>query len=92
METRETDHAAPPASGPSYTSYLRLDELLACQSPLSGTHDEMLFIVIHQASELWMKLCLHELDAARAAIRLALGDPAFLDRQPANALLRALGG
>ena len=77
METRETDHAAPPASGPSYTSYLRLDELLACQSPLSGTHDEMLFIVIHQASELWMKLCLHELNAARAAIAADQLDAAF---------------
>jgi tryptophan 2,3-dioxygenase len=68
METREADRPAPPARGPSYGSYLRLDELLACQSPLSDTHDELLFIVIHQASELWIKLCLHELEAARAAL------------------------
>jgi tryptophan 2,3-dioxygenase len=54
--------------GPTYASYLRLDEILNAQVPLSGTHDEMLFIVIHQASELWIKLCLHELSAARAAI------------------------
>ncbi len=66
-----------PAKGPSYTSYLRLDELLACQSPLSETHDEMLFIVIHQASELWIKLCLHELEAARAAIADDRLDAAF---------------
>lgn len=55
-------------SGPTYGSYLALDAILAAQHPLSDTHDEMLFIVIHQASELWMKLCLHELAAARAAI------------------------
>ncbi|WBH17677.1 tryptophan 2,3-dioxygenase [Sphingomonas radiodurans] len=77
METRETDHPAPPRSGPSYTSYLKLDELLKCQAPLSDTHDEMLFIVIHQASELWLKLCLHELDAARAAIAADQLDTAF---------------
>ncbi|NVJ68820.1 MAG: tryptophan 2,3-dioxygenase [Alphaproteobacteria bacterium] len=48
----------------SYGSYLQLDTLLSCQKPLSGQHDEMLFVVIHQASELWMKACLHELGAA----------------------------
>ena len=52
----------------SYGSYLKLDELLACQSPLSDKHDEMLFIIIHQASELWMKLCIHELGAAMAHV------------------------
>ena len=48
----------------SYGQYLGLDKLLAAQSPRSGEHDEMVFIVIHQASELWLKLCLHELTAA----------------------------
>lgn len=48
----------------SYGAYLKLDDLLKCQSPLSDKPDEMLFIVIHQASELWMKLCIHELGAA----------------------------
>ena len=52
----------------TYGSYLRLPELLALQSPRTGTHDELLFIVIHQASELWIKLMLHELDEARARI------------------------
>lgn len=52
----------------TYRSYLRLDDLLACQTPLSAAHDELLFISIHQASEIWMKLCLHELRAARAQI------------------------
>ncbi|MGN7160176.1 tryptophan 2,3-dioxygenase [Sphingomonas sp. SAFR-052] len=68
MESREADHPAPPASGPTYGSYLRLDRLLTSQEPLSDTHDELLFIVIHQASELWIKLCLHELEAARQAL------------------------
>ena len=53
----------------SYTDYLHLNELLSSQHPLTGRHDEMLFIVIHQASELWMKLSLHELEGAIAAIR-----------------------
>ena len=51
-----------------YGRYLALDELLACQRPISPSHDEMLFIVIHQATELWIKLMLHELDAARGLI------------------------
>lgn len=50
----------------SYSSYLHLDELLGAQHTLSDRHDELLFIVIHQASELWFKLALHEL---RAAVR-----------------------
>jgi tryptophan 2,3-dioxygenase len=52
----------------SYGDYLHLDELLSAQHPLSPAHDEMLFIVQHQTSELWMKLMLHELDAAMREI------------------------
>ena len=48
----------------SYADYLHLDEILGAQHPLSPAHDEMLFIVQHQTSELWMKLLLHELSAA----------------------------
>jgi len=48
----------------SYGDYLHLDEILNAQHPLSPAHDEMLFIVQHQTSELWMKLMLHELHAA----------------------------
>jgi tryptophan 2,3-dioxygenase len=48
----------------SYSDYLHLDEILNAQQPLSPAHDEMLFIVQHQTSELWMKLLLHELAAA----------------------------
>ncbi len=61
----------------TYGSYLHLDQILASQAPLSGAHDELLFIVIHQASELWMKLCLHELEGARAQIRADELEPAF---------------
>ncbi|MCB1997684.1 MAG: tryptophan 2,3-dioxygenase [Rhodoferax sp.] len=52
----------------SYGDYLHLDEVLGAQHPLSPGHDEMLFIVQHQTSELWMKLMLHELHAAIALI------------------------
>ncbi len=57
----------------TYASYLRLDELLSAQKPLSNPvhHDEMLFIIQHQTSELWMKLVIHEL---REAIRLVRED------------------
>ena len=61
----------------SYADYLGLDDLLGCQRPLSGQHDEMLFVIIHQASELWIKLCLHELTAAIRQIRQNELGPAF---------------
>ena len=48
----------------SYGDYLHIDTILSAQKPLSPTHDEMLFIIQHQTSELWMKLMLHELTAA----------------------------
>ncbi len=48
----------------SYGDYLHLDQVLSAQHPLSPEHNEMLFIVQHQTSELWMKLMLHELHAA----------------------------
>ena len=65
------------AGAMSYGDYLRLDELLAAQKPLSQDHNELLFIVQHQASELWMKLAIHELTAARACIRDDELAPAF---------------
>ena len=52
----------------SYGDYLHLDQILSAQHPLSPAHDEMLFIVQHQTSELWMKLMLHELNAAITAL------------------------
>ena len=53
----------------SYGDYLGLDRLLACQNPLTQEHDEVLFIIMHQASELWIKLCLHEVAGATREIR-----------------------
>jgi tryptophan 2,3-dioxygenase len=52
----------------TYGGYLDLERILSAQHPRSGQHDEMLFIIIHQASELWMKLSIHELTAARDRI------------------------
>ena len=54
----------------TYSSYLRIDELLSLQSPLSEgpEHDELLFIVIHQSYELWFKSMIHELGACQAAM------------------------
>ena len=51
-------------AGMTYADYLKLGQLLKAQQPLSELHDEMLFIVIHQTKELWMKQMLHELDLA----------------------------
>jgi tryptophan 2,3-dioxygenase len=53
----------------TYGEYLNLDRLLSSQKRLSGHHDEMLFIIIHQVSELWMKLTLHELQASIRSIQ-----------------------
>ncbi len=61
----------------SYGDYLRLDAVLGAQHPLSPDHNEMLFIVQHQTSELWMKLMLHELRAAVAAVAADDLAPAF---------------
>ncbi len=61
----------------SYGDYLQLDSVLGAQKPLSPAHDEMLFIVQHQTSELWMKLMLHELHAAIAHIARDELPPAF---------------
>src|SRR6476619_7446025 len=52
----------------SYGDYLALDAILGAQHPLSDAHDEMLFIIQHQTTELWMRLAIHELAAARRAI------------------------
>jgi tryptophan 2,3-dioxygenase len=61
----------------SYGEYLALAQILSAQRPVSLEHDEMLFIIIHQASELWMKLCLHELTAALDHIRRDDLGPSF---------------
>ncbi|HSJ90958.1 MAG TPA: tryptophan 2,3-dioxygenase [Ilumatobacter sp.] len=61
----------------AYGDYLHLDEILGAQAPLTDAPDELLFIVQHQTSELWMKLCLRELHRAREAIACGRLQPAF---------------
>jgi tryptophan 2,3-dioxygenase len=64
-------------SSASYGEYLHLDRLLDAQHPLSTEHDEMLFIIVHQVSELWMRLILHELHAVIDCVRRDNLGPSF---------------
>lgn len=61
----------------SYGDYLQIDRILDSQRLMTGAHDEMLFIIQHQTSELWMRLALHELDAARRAVAEGRAPEAF---------------
>jgi tryptophan 2,3-dioxygenase len=61
----------------SYGDYLDLDRLLAAQHPLSDAHDELLFIIQHQTSELWLQLAVHELRSARVLVADDRLQPAF---------------
>ena len=61
----------------SYGEYLRLGQLLEAQKPLTGEHDEMMFIIVHQASELWMRLFLHELAGVLECVRRDNLGPSF---------------
>jgi tryptophan 2,3-dioxygenase len=70
--------ARPPAAGPmTYRDYLRLDTLLDCQRPVTSEPSERLFIVFHQASELWFAIELDALDRARDAMLAGQVDPAL---------------
>ena len=71
-ESRVTAYGLPMTATPAgvtYADYLSLDQLLAAQHPRSDLHDEMLFIVIHQTKELWLKQMLHEVRLAVALVR-----------------------
>lgn len=61
----------------TYGGYLRLKELLSCQQPQSAEHDELLFVILHQTMELWMKQAIHEIGAAQTAVRAAELVPAY---------------
>lgn len=61
----------------TYARYLALDELLAAQKPLSDRHDELLFIVIHQTKELWLKEIIHEVGLARRLVAAGDLEPAY---------------
>jgi tryptophan 2,3-dioxygenase len=76
----------------SYGDYLALEDLLAAQHSLSQHHDEMLFIIQHQTNELWMKLILHELSAAREYLRRDDLPPAFKMMARVSRILEQLIG
>ncbi len=61
----------------TYGDYLRLDDILSAQQPLSDAPDELLFIIQHQTSELWMRLVIRELDLARTAMAEDRLEPTF---------------
>src|SRR3954454_18037222 len=66
----ESEPEPTPAGGTDYAAYLFIDDLLELQRPITpGAHDELLFIIVHQAYELWFKLMLHELARADAQLR-----------------------
>lgn len=69
---RTTDGEGPPGSYLTYAGYLKLEDLLSLQQPLSEgpEHDEMLFIIIHQVYELWFKEVLHEVDYVVRLLRV----------------------
>ena len=85
MTDKKAKSPGPAASGAhgdfsaemSYGDYLVLEQLLDCQNTLSGHHDEMLFIIMHQTAELWMKLIIHEVRTAKEHIRNDDPQPAF---------------
>ena len=74
----------------SYSGYLQLDRILEAQQPLSTAHDEMLFIVQHQTSELWMKLAIHELSATCRLIATDDLQPAFKTLSRVSRILEQL--
>lgn len=65
------------SKGVTYGSYLRLPELLAAQRPQTGEHDELLFVILHQTMELWMKQAIHEIGAAQLEVRSGNLVPAY---------------
>ena len=76
MTTDTDDRAAAPPSM-TYARYLTLDTLLGAQNPLSDEHDEMLFVIIHQTKELWLKQILHEVALAQRLVRAGDLVPAY---------------
>jgi tryptophan 2,3-dioxygenase len=80
-----------PAGGPDYATYLLIDDLLRLQRPLTPeAHDELLFIIVHQAYELWFKLMLHELDLAERELRAGRPQAALAPLQRTVAIERVL--
>ncbi len=61
----------------TYASYLGLDRILGAQAPSSGQHDELLFLIIHQTKELWLKQIIHELRRAKDQVRAGTLIPSY---------------
>jgi tryptophan 2,3-dioxygenase/ribonuclease HI len=96
LDGREIPPSAPDpeavtAGGTDYATYLLIDDLLRLQRPITpGAHDELLFIIVHQAYELWFKLILHELAAARDELAAARPHAAAPRLRRVNAVWRLL--
>ncbi|SEL57824.1 tryptophan 2,3-dioxygenase [Sphingomonas palmae] len=96
----DAPHAAPAHQGAelnfagkmAYADYLALDRVLTAQHPRSAAHDELLFIIQHQTSELWMKLAVHELTSARDAILADRLPDAFKMLARVSRILEQLNG
>jgi tryptophan 2,3-dioxygenase len=76
-DSKEKMAAAELRPSMSYSDYLQLDKVLTAQAPISASPDELLFIIQHQTSELWMKLAISELRGAMQAVAADELRPAF---------------
>jgi tryptophan 2,3-dioxygenase len=93
-KAKKTGHASRQKDELTYPSYLALDELLQLQRPVSNPEhpDELLFIIVHQASELWFKLILHELDWLIGLLEAKDTLGALSSTRRVNALVRIVTG
>jgi tryptophan 2,3-dioxygenase len=87
---QECDTTMSSSEGMSYSDYLGLDKILNAQQPLSTAHDEILFIIQHQTSELWMKLAIHELSVTCQLIAADNLQPAFKTLSRVSRILEQL--
>jgi tryptophan 2,3-dioxygenase len=76
----------------TYSSYLRLDDLLACQTPLTDEHDELLFVIIHQVYELWFKQILHEAELLQSRLEAGNGPGALHTSRRIAKILKTIVG
>lgn len=93
---RDSAPLAPAQAGPAddltYGSYLRLPELLACQTPQTAEHDELLFVIIHQVYELWFKQILHEARLLQARLEDGQGAAALHTARRIAKILKTIVG
>jgi tryptophan 2,3-dioxygenase len=90
IDPPSSDSAISFRKGMSYSDYLALDKILDAQHPLSTAHDEILFIIQHQTSELWMKLAIHELSVTCQLIAADNLQPAFKTLSRVSRILEQL--